>query len=363
MTAIGRLFEFSSVPDSCRSPRSQFPPMTALWQHVVRVLPANSGRSRTILKVDVLVLYLGLVKAGNAPDLKDNQMTPVEHQEFLRESFDEYLQLLAGPLEPNDPYLPYDFSYIVAAKWRFMADTMLQDELREVINRLHEWHSMLRRWHAWNKVVSTREGGRGWNLRLEFMEPLMYKSLLMPSAFRDLFTFVGTNALHQVRLHVEPGYKDVLKGDPTSSDPTPRPLTRRQKEARLTGLAAPLSGASAFVDLVRELDDNGFRVKTKDYRNANSHAIGPRIALGQTRMVTRHVVPATRMETMADGTCRVVEVPGRYVASYVFGGMEPLDLETARFASLDQYHIARTCFDALTAVLMLHANTLERADA
>ena len=41
----GREGEFPSVPMICHSPRWQFPPKAALWQHVVRVLPANSGLS------------------------------------------------------------------------------------------------------------------------------------------------------------------------------------------------------------------------------------------------------------------------------------------------------------------------------
>ena len=166
-------------------------------------------------------------------------MSPDEYRSFLRESFDEFLQSLDGPLEPDDPYLPYEFPYITAAKLRFMADAMLQDELREVTNRLHEWRDMLRRWHAWNVVVSTKEEMPAWDLRREFMDPLMHVSLLMPSAMRDVFTFVGTNALHQIKLHVEAGYRDVLQGDPSASDSQPRPLTRRKKEDRLAELARP----------------------------------------------------------------------------------------------------------------------------
>ena len=45
LAGYGRLCEFSSVTDSCRLPCLQFPPITALWQHVVRVLPARSGRT------------------------------------------------------------------------------------------------------------------------------------------------------------------------------------------------------------------------------------------------------------------------------------------------------------------------------
>lgn len=285
-------------------------------------------------------------------------MSPNEYRSFLRESFDAFLQSLDGPLEPDDPYLSYEFPYITAAKWNFMAAAMLQDELREVTNRLHEWRNMLRRWHAWNVVVSTKEEMPAWNLRDEFMNPLMHASLLMPSAMRDVFTFVGTNALHQIRLHVEAGYRDVLEGDPSASNPQPRPLTRRQKEARLAKIAARLPEATAFVNCLRQLDDSDYRERTKDYRNANSHAIGPRIALGQTQMVTRRAVPATRMETQPDGKARIVEIPGEHVASYAFGGLEPLDPEVARTASLGQYKLARTCLEKFTAVIQTYADTL-----
>lgn len=290
-------------------------------------------------------------------------MSPDEYRNFLRESFNNFLQALDQPLEPDDLCLPYNFPYIATAKWNFIAAAMLQDELREVTNRLHEWRDMLRRWHAWNIVVSKQGEMPAWDLRLEFMDPLMHTSLLMPSAIRDVFTFVGTNAFHQIRLHVEAGYKDVLKGDPSAADPNPRPLTRRQKEERLAELAKALPGTSAFVKSVRQLDDADYRNKTRDYRNANSHAIGPRIALGSTRMVTRQAVPATRMETQPDGSVRTVEIPGKYVARYAFGGLEPLDIEVARITNLDQYKIARACFEKFTAILQANANTLPRADA
>ena len=69
------------------------------------------------------------------------------------------------------------------------------------------------------------------------------------------------------------------------------------------------------------------------------------------------------METQPDGTGRIVEIPGKYVASYTFGGVEPLDLEDARLASLSQYKVARTCLEKFTAILEANANTLPRADA
>src|SRR5664279_6370485 len=52
-TALGRMCEFSPVPVSCRSPRLQFLPKTALWQHVVGVLPARSGPSKKFSKAAI----------------------------------------------------------------------------------------------------------------------------------------------------------------------------------------------------------------------------------------------------------------------------------------------------------------------
>lgn len=290
-------------------------------------------------------------------------MSPDEYHQFLRASFEDFLQAQDRPLEPNDPYLPFSFPYITTAKWRFMADAMIQDELRELTNRLHDWRDILRRWHAWNIVSSSLDEMRAWDLRREFMDPLMHTTLLTPSSMRDVFTLVGTNAFHQLRLHIDKSYPDVLEGDPSVLDPRPRELNRRQKEDRLRRLAASIPGASAFLSALREIDSEAYRTATKNYRNANSHAIGPRITLGSTRMVTRRVVQATRIEAQPDGTRRLVDVAGKYVASYSFGGVEPLDLETARAANLSQYRLARTCFASFTCALEANANTLPRADA
>ena len=286
-----------------------------------------------------------------------------DHLNLLRTAFNAYLLRLGSALEPNDPYLPYEYDYIAKAKWRPFIDAMLQDELREVTNQLHQWRDMLRSWHAWNEVASTYEEQEAWTLRREFMEPLMHSCLLAPSSFRDLLTFVGTNAMHQLRLHTESGYIDRMQGDPNPSDPKPRPLTRRKKEERLFTMLAPITASGPFTSALRRLDDVDYREQTKDYRNSNSHAIGPRIAVGITKMVTRIVVPATEMQWQPDGTGRIVTVPGRFVPSYTFGGLEPLDPESARRANLLQYARARDCFGHLTELISSLASTLPRADA
>lgn len=244
-----------------------------------------------------------------------------------------------------------------------MADSMIEDELRELTNQIHHWRDMLRRWQAWNCAAAAFDQAEAWDLRREFTEPLMHCCLITPSAFRDTIIFVATNTLHQILLNTEVGYKDHLEGDPTPSNPDPKPLSRKQKETRLAKLANSLTAPKTFLSSLRKLDDDEYRTSTSDYRNLNSHAIGPRVTIGVTKLVTRRVIVATEMEEQADGTYRIVEVPGKYVARYSFGGMEPLDIESARNANLKQYLLARVCFDRFIELLQSHSSRLPRADA
>lgn len=280
---------------------------------------------------------------------------------LLRSSFDEYLGNLETPLEPSDPYLPYEHPYITEAKWRFLADEMLRHNLCEVTNRFNDWRDMLRRWHAWNKVVSTKDDTSAWELQREFMGPLMHTCLMMPSTIRDVLTCVGTDTLHQVRLHTEQNYLDHLDGEPSVNEPKPRPINRRRdKEVRLANLAKPLNGSTPFIDAIDRIDNKDFRAKTKDYRNLNTHSIGPRIALGQTKIVTRQVVQAMHMKAKPDGTFCMTETIGSYTAQYSYGGISPLDLEAAREASLEQFNTSRACFKLLIDLLKSHCAKLPR---
>ena len=113
---------------------------------------------------------------------------------------------------------------------------------------------------------------------------------------------------------------------------------------------------------LRQIDDKTYRSQTSNYRNLSSHAIGPRLAIGQTNRVTRRVVIATRMELQSDGTGHVVEIPDRYVPSYGLGGLQPLDLEVARGSNLSQYVTSRECFAALMCLLKMQCAKLPQAN-
>lgn len=263
---------------------------------------------------------------------------------LLRSAIDAYLEEPGNALEPTSSYLPYDFDFIHNHEWHILGEQMVEDELRELTNIMNRWCGDLQRWHAWNNVIRSYGEKEAWNVRREFVEALVHHCLLEPSAVRDRFTFVATNAFHQVRLSSQEGYKDRLEGDPKQPNDKPVFLSRRKKEKRLAKVVSVWSESRAFLELLAVINDSSYQRATYDYRNRVNHAIGPRLGLGITQAVTRSVVQATQMKEQPDGTYRAEPIPGKLSVSYGFGGTQPIDLEEARILNLKQYQLARACY-------------------
>ena len=199
---------------------------------------------------------------------------------LLRAAFEAYLaRLNGGGLEPSDNYLSYDFDTLDKFQWRTFGNEMVKDELREITNNLNYWQGSLKRWHAWNAVIDPYSVEYAWELRREFLEARAHHCLLQPSAIRDTFIFVATNAMHQVRLATSKDYRDFLEGDPRTPNDKPKQLKRSQKEKRLADLISFWPESSSFLSSLRKIDDEAYRRETGDYRNLNSHSIGPRLGL------------------------------------------------------------------------------------
>jgi hypothetical protein len=284
----------------------------------------------------------------------------IDHQhQLFRTAFDAYLtELKNSKLEPSEDYLPYDFEEdIDARQWCLpwgIINRMVKGELNELTNDLNEWHDSLIRWYAWNKVIGPYSNIiDAWKLRSEFLGTRIHYCLFQPSSSRDRFTFIITNAMHQVRLMVEKGYQDYLEGDPKTPDNIKKPkyLIRRQKEKRLSKLISIWSEGAEVMRVLQTIDDEAYRKDTKDYRNRHSHVIGPRLGIGHIRFVTRHVSQCTTMTKQPDGTYLPIPT-GKMAGSYGSGGgTPPLDLEKAHAANLAQYRRARKCYTSYRKLL------------
>jgi hypothetical protein len=273
---------------------------------------------------------------------------------LLRNGVDAYLSHYDdGDLEPSEPFLPYEFKHEVERyQWRFLADRLVSDEHREVTNILNGWQDGLLRWHAWNRSLESFDENDAWELRREFVEAFAHQCLLQPFSVRDALVLIATNAVHQIRLASETGYRDHLEGDPSRPGERIRHLSRRRKEVRLEQLAAQWSSFSGWIEMLRRIDDDEYRRTTFDYRNRAAHAIAPRLAVGHVGFVTRNVEQRTEIVAQPGGSYQRVATPGKMAVSYGFGGTPPLDMEAARVANLEQYRRARTCFEGYRILLV-----------
>lgn len=278
-------------------------------------------------------------------------MTDNHHIEFLRSAFDKYLiEIDADRQKQSDGFLPYDFEEVDTVQWDALGGFMVKDELSELTNRMNFWLGALRKWSAWNAVVASYDEMEAWELRHEFLETLAHYCLLQPSTLRDTFTFVVTNAMHQVRLASSSSYRDYMVGDPKGPNERTT-LQRKQKENRLAEIISTFPQGIRFMELLENLNDESYRRQTSNYRNLNTHSIGPRLGIGITRMVVRSVVQTTKMEEQPNGRYKAVAVPGKMVAQYAFGGTEALDLDKALALNVEQYRQARRCYSTYRDML------------
>ena len=271
-------------------------------------------------------------------------MTPDEHELLLKRAFEAYLSARCLPsCRPGRPYLPYDVVNLTKLRRSFSA-SLIEGELRELTNKLNAWLIALQRWHAWQTVMLDHSEAECRELEHEFVTPLATYCLFQPSALRDTITFVVTNGMHQVLMSIDPTRLDRL---PLDQDPWKKPShpSRRKKEKQLADIINRWAIGETLLATLRKLDDQNNRQATSDFRNRASHSIAPRFSIGFTRMVTRTVEKATRMESMGGGYFHCVPIPDKACVCYGIGGTEPLDLNHAREINEQQFDLAVACFE------------------
>jgi hypothetical protein len=276
-----------------------------------------------------------------------------EEDPLLRRGLDAYLACRGPDCMPCGlPPLPYDFERFKAGCWHLQVGVeLVTGDLQDLTNVLNNWWTLLAKWHAWNSALQQFSEHDAWVLRGEFLESAVHQCLFCPSALRDAIVHVATQGIHQARLAIGKGYRDQIPGDPLQPDQEPRRYPRRKREERLRELLSPWQAGAHLLDRLAGLDDEDYRKRTLDYRNEHSHAIGPRLGLGLTRMLTRSVNQATELIEQESGRFELIDIPGKAQVSYGFGGRRPLDLAGSYAANLLQYQRARECFEAYVGIL------------
>lgn len=133
------------------------------------------------------------------------------HQ-MLKEALAKYLSLLTS--ENLGAPVSYDEKPIDASSLNPTAAELVRGEVREMTNLINTWRGRLKQWQTWNQAIEGYDFNDAWEIRREFLEPLVHYCLLQPSSIRDALATVAANVFHQVRLAQDTGYLDVLEGEP-----------------------------------------------------------------------------------------------------------------------------------------------------
>lgn len=242
------------------------------------------------------------------------------------------------------PFFSYDtVEEIMSWRLPWLGNHLLGPNFNELINAINAWNHRLRAWSAWNRVLTSISDEKDrWDVRSEFVEPLVFFCLHQPSSSRDRLIRFATQVVHVGNLRVTAGYRDVLTEDAkvlkrlkkNNKKPHAVFLGRDDAEKQFKDKSIGWHEAGALMDHVQQLDTDVYRDATGDWRNRAAHGISQHFEFGEVDRVTRCVGFAETMD----------EVPGGFEfkesVSYVFGGYGALNLDDVLKANQSQFEVA-----------------------
>jgi hypothetical protein len=282
-------------------------------------------------------------------DVVRERRKELELRTLYERAYSLFLDRLEVASTPKNFPLPYGLAEeVMQANWPHMpfVDHMIAGELTETTNQLNAWGDWLLHLSLWAEVLSEFDEQDAWTIQHSYIDPLAQVCLTQPSATRDRFGHIATDAIHQANLCTVEGYKDHLIQDDRT-----RPLSREERENQIKIIGARWGKTSAFRQALTSLDTKTYRDATRNYRNLASHAIAPRFRFGITNMVARSIRPVTEMVEQPNGTYVPTPHPSQKCVSYAFGGTEALDLQEVHRLSRQEFDQAVRVFNAYCALL------------
>jgi hypothetical protein len=268
------------------------------------------------------------------------------YRESMLHIFRKYLEM--DRANDDSKFFSYDVvEKIQSSDLMFLHAEYLACDLREIINKYHAWTTRLTAWATWNDLLKKISEGdeKSWEIRNEFLQPIVFFCLHQPSSFKDLLIKYCTIAFHFGNMNRFPSYKDQLVEDneifkrllKNHPEPYKYFLTRSQTLKQLREKSLQWSYRSELLDEIGNLDNEAYEVQSKGWRNHAAHYIPPRLTYGVTRTVTRQVNFQENLVTLDNGTAHIVINKDRKQISYGFGGTTPLDSEKIYEANLQQH--------------------------
>jgi hypothetical protein len=236
---------------------------------------------------------------------------------------------------------------------------LLSSNFNELVNALNAWNHRLRSWSAWNRVLaSISDEADRWEVRSEFVEPLVFFCLHQPTSTWDRLIRFATQVVHAGNQRVIAGYRDVLAEDAkvfkrlqqNHKKPHAAFLRREEAEAQFKDKSSGWHEAGALMTHFQQLDTDEYRDVTGDWRNRAAHGISQHFEFGEVERVTRRVGFAeTKVE--GHGGVEFKEDRTRKSVSYVFGGCDALKLDDVLKANQSQFEVAMRAVGACEKLL------------
>lgn len=261
-----------------------------------------------------------------------------EARRAMRELFESAHSMFMNKLEVFIDKIEYPLPYsltkeIQEVSWGVpMMSLGIATELSETINQLHTWYNHLKNWSLWIETLEQFDGNNRWYIHKNYVEQLAFYCMFQPSATRERFGTIATNALHQANLELQDNYKDRLDQDQNNSY-----MSRRHRENQLLTLGIHYSKFPKFMQSLRALDDKKFKQISYNFRDLASHGIAPRFEQGETSFVTRSIEPWSDLVEQPDGSHKFVKHETKTSICYTLGARHPLTFQQAFDASWHEY--------------------------
>lgn len=175
---------------------------------------------------------------------------------------------------------------------------MFEEFSREIANIVNDLGRYTHQLTAWRDVVARLDDDGKMSVANEFVDPLATIALNLPYVIRSRYIFAVAHLCHQAN-HVKQlkSWKDDL------------PLDDKIYFAQADAYGAHWKRYKKLKRSLEHIGAKDYQAATVNFRNTYNHRFSPRIIIGQTQIITRHVDPKTKK------------------VSYGYGGTNPLTLE------------------------------------
>lgn len=182
-----------------------------------------------------------------------------------------------------DKYLPYKeyeipSSYASGGSW-MVFHLMASDFIRELLNEINQFCSILRNLAAWEEVLKNYSENMKFNILIEILDPILITALNTPYAIKNRFIYASVMLLHETAILLNRNVKCIKFSEENIT-------LKTLKDFKCLFNKQEWKSVSPFLDRVNRIHSKQYRKNTKDFRHKYHHRLPPKIEIGLPSSVT-----------------------------------------------------------------------------